>query len=248
MSLRKRGPSIPRSVVAQMRERYIFNFRTRPEALLPHLPVRWLEPQVINGWSAISFCILKLERITLWPLPALINFKTISCAYRIGVIDRSEAEPEPSVYITDRNADLPILIRTAPLLFADAIPALKSSFSKSGEALRIELRYMDGQELFSVETSPATSLRSEVFGSIDDFAAFIKGGVSSYTPSVLPDTLARVDLHKEDITYQPLNAKVQFSWLDGVWKDAGIQYDSAVFASGAKYKWTFRGLWYEPPA
>ena len=73
MRVKKRGPSIPRSIVAQMRERYIFNFRTRPEALAPRLPVPWLEPQVVNGWSAISFCILKLERLTIWPLPALFD-------------------------------------------------------------------------------------------------------------------------------------------------------------------------------
>lgn len=242
----KRGPSIPRSVVAQMRERYIFNFRLRPDALARHLPVKWLQPQVVNGWSALSFCILKLDRITIWPIPALINFATISCAYRIGVMDLSGHGPEPSVYITDRNADLPIIIRTAPLLFADAIPALKARIETVAQHTKIQLRYMDGQPLFSVETSPVERLRSEVFGSVDDFAAFIKGGVSSYTPSVLPDTLARVDLHKEDIAYQPMDAKVEFSWLDGVWRDAGMEYDSAVFASGATYKWTYRGLWAEP--
>jgi hypothetical protein len=228
-----------------MRERYIFNFRLRPDALARHLPVKWLEPQVINGWSAVSFCILKLERITIWPIPAIFDFSTISCAYRIGVMDLSGDRPEPSVYITDRNADLPIIIRTAPLLFADAIPALKARLEKSGTVTRIQLRYMDGQPLFSVQTSPIERLRSEVFTSVDDFAAFIKGGVSSYTPSVLPDTLARVDLHKEDIAYQPMDAKVELNWLDGVWRDAGMEYDSAVFASGATYKWTYRGLWAE---
>ena len=247
MRVKKRGPSIPRSIVAQMRERYIFNFRTRPEALAPHLPVPWLEPQVVNGWSAISFCVLKLERLTLWPLPALFDFRTISCAYRVGVVDLSGPRPEPSVYITDRNADLPLAIRTAPLLLADAIPALKPEFSKNGDRTRIRLRYMDGQELFAAETGPTDALRSEVFGSIDEFAAFIKGGVSSYTPSVLPDNLARVDLHKEDIAYHPMDAQVEFSWLDGVWPDTGMVFDSAIFASGAKYKWTYRGLWHAVP-
>jgi hypothetical protein len=151
------------------------------------------------------------------------------------------------VYITDRNADLPIIVRTAPFLFADAIPALKVRMVRSAEKTSIQLRYMDGQPLFSVETAPADALRSAMFQSVDEFAAFIKGGVSSYTPSVLPDALARVDLYKEDIAYQPMDAKVEFSWLDGVWPGAGMEYDSAVFASGAQYKWTYRGLWEEPP-
>jgi hypothetical protein len=82
-----------------------------------------------------------------------------------------------------------------------------------------------------------------LFDSIAAFAAFIKGGVSSYTPSVLPDAYARVDLHKEDVSYEPLEAEVDFSWLDGVWPDAGLEYDSAVFASGARYVWSYKGLW-----
>jgi hypothetical protein len=161
-------------------------------------------------------------------------------------MDLSDDRPGPSVYITDRNADLPFIIRTAPLIFADAIPALKARIEKVERGTKIQLQYMDGQPLFTGEASPTEQLRSEVFGSIDEFAAFIKGGVSSYTPSVLPDTLARVDLHKEDIAYQPMDAKVDFSCLDGVWPDAGMEYDSAVFASGAKYEWTYRGLWSEP--
>ncbi|MGH9202632.1 MAG: hypothetical protein ACRD2A_15515, partial [Vicinamibacterales bacterium] len=165
MKPRKRGPTIPRTVVAQMRERFIFNFRLRPDALARHLPVRWLAPQIINGWSTVSFCILKLDRITIWPIPSIFNFSTISCAYRVGVLDLSGDEPEPSVYITDRNADLPIIIRTAPLLFADAIPALKSRMSSASGITTIELRYMDGQPLFSVQLSAAPALRSDVFTS-----------------------------------------------------------------------------------
>src|SRR5258705_1058851 len=104
---------------------------------------------------------------------------------------------------------------------------------------------MDGQPLFSGEVKHTDKLKSQVFKSVDDFATFIKGGVSSYTPSVLPDAMARVDLHKEDVAYQPMEAAVDFSWLDGVWPEAGMEFDSAVFASGAKYIWTYRGLWEE---
>jgi hypothetical protein len=148
MTPKKKSRSIPRSVVANMRERYIFNFRVRPQALAKLIPIEWLRPQAINGWSAVSFCILKLDHLTLWPIPPLINFATTSCAYRIGVLDVSGPQPEPSVNITDRNADLPIAIRTAPLLFDDAIPALRASVRREDGWTRFELRYMDGQRLF----------------------------------------------------------------------------------------------------
>lgn len=243
---RKVGPHIPRTIVAQMRERFIINFRLRPESLARHLPVRWLEPQVVNGWSALSFCILKLNDLTLWPIPSIFGFSTLSCAYRIGVMDLSGGRPEPSVYVTDRNADLPLCIRTAPLLLADAIPALKGTVVTSqGGVTKVALTFMDGQPMFSAEITSAPAFSSAVFADLNAFAEFIKAGVSSYTPSVLPDTLARVDLHKEDVEYRPLHARVDFNCMDGIWPDAGLEYDSAVFASGATYRWSYRGLWSE---
>ena len=51
---------MPRSVSAQMVERYIFNFRLAPQASAANLPVKWLEPQVINGWSVVSFLSAEL--------------------------------------------------------------------------------------------------------------------------------------------------------------------------------------------
>lgn len=47
-----------RSVKARMEERYIFNFRLPPDELAKKLPIPWIEPQVVNGCSVVSFCIL----------------------------------------------------------------------------------------------------------------------------------------------------------------------------------------------
>jgi hypothetical protein len=67
-------------------------------------------------------------------------------------------------------------------------------------------------------------------------------GVSSYTPSIYGDALAKVDLHKEDPNYQPLVADIDVNSLDGIWPDTGMVYDSAVRATGGTYTWTYRGL------
>jgi hypothetical protein len=246
MKPRRKGLVVPRSIIARMIERYIFNFRVTPDCLARHLPVPWLAPQVINGWSVISFCVLKLDRLTVWPLPPVGRFETISCAYRIGVIDHSGNTPEPSVYVTDRNADLPMITRLGPLLLLDSIPAVKAAIGHTTDMTHIQLSYMDGQHLFSAEARPAKDaqkLQSDVFPSVDAFADFIKGGVSSYSPSIYEGAYARVDLHKEDVAYTPLEAEIEYSWLDGVWRDAGMVFDSAVFATGARYQWTYRGLW-----
>lgn len=66
-----------------------------PAELAKRRPAPWLEPQVVGGSAAVSFCILWLNRLTVAPLPALVHFTTISRAYRTGVLDTSVDPPEP---------------------------------------------------------------------------------------------------------------------------------------------------------
>ncbi|HEX7318276.1 MAG TPA: hypothetical protein VF297_30505 [Pyrinomonadaceae bacterium] len=233
--------AIPRSVHARLVERFIFNFRMPPEAFARRLPTTWLKPQVCNGWSVVSFCILKLDQVMISPLPGSFGFETISCAYRCGVMDISGGREESSVYITDRNTDLPMIARLAPFLFLDTIPMVRVSIERTGDVVDIRATYLDRQPLFSAQVTRG-ELTSKVFPTVDDFAYFIKGGVSSYTPSIFGDQLARVDLAKEDASYEALDAKVDYSWLDGVWPGEGLEYDSAIRATGGLYKWTYRGL------
>ena len=235
--------AIPRTVKAVLRERLIFNFRLKPEALAKYLPATWLKPQVMNGWSVVSFCILDLEQTTLWPLPGIFGYRTTSCAYRCGVIDASGSTPQPSVYITDRQTDLPLIARLAPWLLLDTILMVRPELQHGSSETDVAVRYLDNQFMFKGAVRPATSFQSEVFQSIDEFAHFIKGGVSSYTPSVYGDQLTRVDLVKDEPQYEPLTPTVEFDWLDGAWADAGVQLDSAVRAGGGgRYRWTYRGL------
>ena len=246
---KKKEASFPwfRTVSAKMVERYIFNFRMPPEELKKRLPAPWLEPQVVNGYSAVSFCILWLERLAISPIPPIISFSTISCAYRIGVMDLSGSEPEPSVYVTDRWADLPLIAMLGPLILQDTIPVIRAAIGHDNHGgTRVQMSYTEGSALFSASVTPKASgeLGSEVFSSVDEFARFIKEGVSSYGPSLRPGKLTKVDLQKEDTRYEALEANVEFSELnEESWADAGMVFDSAVRAQGARYVWKYRGLW-----
>jgi hypothetical protein len=104
--------------------------------------------------------------------------------------------------------------------------------------------YYDDTPLFSAKVNPASGgFQSEVFESLDAFATFIKDGVSSYAASIYLGAYSKVDLQKEDVAYEPLTPAVEYSELDLYWPDAGLTLDSAVRATGAEYKWTYRGLW-----
>ena len=117
--------AIARSVNATLVERLIFNFRFSPESLDQVLPVTWLKPQICNGWSVVSFCILNLEKVMIAALPTAFGYRTTSCAFRCGVVDIRQPTSANSVYITDRQTDVPLIARLAPWLFLDTILMVK---------------------------------------------------------------------------------------------------------------------------
>jgi hypothetical protein len=237
-------PIIPRIVKATLLERFIFNFRLRPEELAKHLPVNRLKPEVFNGWSVASFCILKLNQVRIWPMPKFLGMETISCAYRCGIVDTSTRTQVPSVYVTDRNTDLPIIARLGPWLLFDSFPMVRPTITDQGDSHSIHITYLDREELFCAEAKkrPSAQFTSEVFPSLAAFSDFIHKGILSYAPSIYGDALTKIDLIKEDPAYEPLDAEVDFSKLDGLWADAHLEFDSAVRATGGEYKWTYRGL------
>ena len=109
----------------------------------------------------------------------------------------------------------------------------------------IRVRYLDEQQFFSADASPSktpTKTESQVFESSDDFTNFIHNGVTSYTPSIYGDSLAKIDLHKEGPPFTALEASVDSNWLESMWRDAGLVFDSASRATAGFYKWTYRGL------
>jgi hypothetical protein len=236
---------IPRSITAVLEERLLFNFRVTPEKLATQLPVPWLKPLVINGTSILSFCILHLKRVTIWPLPgSIIGWKTVSCAYRCGVVDSSSGQPQPAVWIIDRLSDLPIIAKFSPWLLCDTLPIIRPRIRHTGEQIDVELDFPDCQKLFKARMSPAANgeFRSKTFATMADFSGFIHNGVTSYAASVFGDALTKVDLIKEDPVYQPYSASVDFSWLDSTWRNANLELDSVVRAHGGNYRWNYRGL------
>ena len=236
---------IPRTVTAVLEERLLFNFRVAPDQLATQLPVPWLKPLVINGVSVLSFCILHLKEVTVWPLPgSIIGWKTISCAYRCGVLDSSSGSPQPAVWIIDRLSDLPIIARLSPWLLYDTLPVVRPRIKHSGDKISVEIDFPDCQKLFKAEMEPAPNgeFRSKTFATMVDFSSFIHNGVTSYAASIFGDALTKIDLIKEDPVYQPYSAKVDFSWLDSTWRNANLELDSVVRAHGGNYRWNYRGL------
>ena len=232
---------IKASVYGQLIDRYLFNFRLDADYLESRVPVDWLKPRLYHGYGVVSFCLLKLKGVTLWPLPTSMGIDSISCAYRCAVMDASSGVPAPSVYILGRSTNVPIVGKLGTALFSGDMQLMHASIEERPRICDIRVSDSQGKNIFVAQTKHSADLKSKLFGSVDEFVTFIKGGLSSYTPSTHSGKMSRVDLVEDSNTYRPIDAHIDYTTLNNEWKDSGLEFDSAFHASGGLYRLAYRG-------
>ena len=229
------------SVYGHLIDRYLFNFRLDADYLESRVPVGWLKPRLSHGYGIVSFCLLKLKGVTLWPLPTSMGIDSISCAYRCAVMDTSSGAPEPSVYILGRSTNVPIVGKLGTALFSGEMQLMNASIEERPHYCDIRVSDSQGKSIFVAQTKFSADLKSKLFESVDEFVTFIKGGLSSYTPSTRPGKMSRVDLVEDSNTYRPIDAHIDYTTLSNEWKGAGLEFDSAFHASGGLYRLAYLG-------
>jgi hypothetical protein len=229
-------------VRAELAERFIFNFRMPPHALARFLPVPWLEPQVVNGYGVVSFCLLDLRHITVAPLPTVAGINSISCAPRFAVSDRSRGVARPAVYVNERRTSSGFGAWFTSLGFSAPHPFARVSVRRDDGGTTLQVADRGERVLFSGSARACAGLGSELFASADDFAAFVAAGVTSYGACRHEGRLTRVDLHKQDNTYEPLEADGLAGPFVEAWTAAGGVLDSAFRTHGGRYEWIYHGL------
>ncbi len=226
-------------VRAELAERYIFNFRLPPAALAEYLPAPWLTPQTVRGWGVASFCLLDLRGITPAPLsPAFYGLNSVSCAPRYAVLDG----PSPAVFVTERQTSSAFGAWFTGLGFSCQHPYAAAGIAHQGGETTLTAEDAHGGPPFRATVKPCAPAPSALFDTPDDFGAFIAQGVTSYGLSRYPGRLTRVDLHKEDRGYEPMEVLYLTCPLLDKWKADGAILDSAFRTSGGRYEWTYLGL------
>lgn len=234
-------PMLP-SVRAQLAERFILNFRMPPAQMQTHLPVSWLAPQVINGYAVVSYCLLDLRNITVAPLPGTFGLNSISCAPRYAVLDKTQSAASPAVFVTERQTNSSFGAWFTTLGFSAPHPHVEASIEHEDGQTRLVVMQTDGPPIFEAQVRPASALNSQLFSSTRAFADFIAEGVSSYGLSRHGNRLTKMDLHKEDATYEALETLQIGGPIVAQWEADGAVLDSAFRTSGGRYEWTYHGL------
>lgn len=230
-------PVLP-AVRARMRERFIVNVRVPPDALAAELPGS-LEPQVVNGWGVVSFCLLDLRRLTIAPLPPAVGPRSMSCAVRYAVLDEAAA---PSVFVPERQTSSKLGAWLTRLGFSaphGLVDIDCSSHQDGGTELTVRA---DGAVTFEGWLRPRTTLQSGAFNTIDDFAQFLAMGERSYGRSRHDGRLTVLDLHKSDAGYEPQSIERINGTFADHWTAVGGEVDSAFRTTDARYEWKYYGL------
>ncbi|HEX5323447.1 MAG TPA: hypothetical protein VFW40_06655 [Capsulimonadaceae bacterium] len=230
------------TITAQLSERFIFNFRMPMEALAKYLPVSWLRPQEINGYGVASYCLLDLRHITAAPLPGVSWLRSVSSAPRYGAVDLHNGRPMPAVYLTERQTSNAFGSWFTAQGCSAPHPHAPATISRQDCAYKLQVERKETGFVFTSEVRPAARLTSSLFDSTEDFGRFIAQGITSYGESRYPDCYTKIDLHKTEGIYEPLDILSLESPIVDQWKADGAALDSAFRTCGGKYAWTYYGL------
>ncbi|HET8912012.1 MAG TPA: hypothetical protein VFN23_11140, partial [Ktedonobacteraceae bacterium] len=141
-----------------------------------------------------------------------------------------------------------LISQLGPWIFSSTIPQIRALLTlptQTGESRTLRVSFRDGRPLFQAEIKPSANpgeLDSHVFDSLEAFAHFLRLGKSSYTGSIDENMLARVDLQKQDATYESCSTNIEYNLLANLWPEASLTFDSVVRATGWQYIWTYQGL------
>jgi hypothetical protein len=223
------------AISAHVRERIVVNFAVEPDLMAAALPCDWLAPQIVDGKSVVSFCVLWLDRLTPSGWPSGLIASQISCAVRFGVIDRTTGRP--GVYVVDRCTDSALGSFATRLGFPGFHPLVKFSEKTESSARRIDVERA-GLPYVSFSLG-APNGSCGVFGSAHAFARFMSEGDRSYTLAARSGVLNIVDLVKEETEFVPYEVGL----IDAQGLPKPIQVpctvDSAFRAADARYEWRF---------
>ena len=230
------------SIRAELGERFILNFRMAPDALRKYLPVAWLEPQLINGFAVASYCLLDLRHITVAPLAPKVGLHSLSCAPRYAVLDMSGEQSKPAVFVTERQTNSAFGAWFTTLGFSAPHPHVEAAIRQENGVWDINVQQPAGEPIFAARVRRTDAADSSLFSTTSAFADFIAQSVSSYGLSRHDARLTKIDLRKQDRTYEPLEVLALSGPAAEAWQADGAVLDSAFRTAGGCYEWTYLGL------
>lgn len=223
-----------RVVRAEVVRRYVFNFRLRPEDAAAMLPVRWLEPALVDGSAIFSFCPYVLHRLTVGRVPAWLGLRAVCAAYRLAVVEHTAAGPRPAVWVPGRSASSKLVTWGARWWLHT--PRFEHITARRREPIRVHEYARAGSTPFRAVLGPrdrSSTRASRAFTDDRDFGCFMSSGTSSLAPSRREGELVRIDLDAQGTRWEQLPVVDAVDDL----VPSSATFESAFVGHGGSYTW-----------
>jgi hypothetical protein len=161
--------------------RLLVNYRISPEyvtALLPE-PFR---PQIVSGHAVGGVCFIRLGQTRPARLPKSFGLTTENVAHRFAVEWEDDLGTHVGVYIPRRDTDSRLTSALGGKIFPGSYHLARFGVEEEGEKVSVAVSSRDGRVRLAAQAVSSDSLRSKLFGSLDEAVGFFRNGAMGYSP------------------------------------------------------------------
>ncbi len=155
-------------LVGVIRHRLLINCWVDPDEVAPLLP-DGVRPRIgSNGGVVVGCCLIALDDIRPWPVPAFVGRSVRAAAHRIAIETGPESEPTGGVYVPMRHTDSRLTVMVGGRIFPGVHQRSTMSSSCDAQSVAWEVRPADGSgdDAFAIQVAASrldsTNARSEV--------------------------------------------------------------------------------------
>jgi hypothetical protein len=211
------------TVNSLIERRLLVNYRISPEYAAPLIPEP-LRPLLVSGHAVGGLCFIRLGQIRLSKTPRILGFTTENVAHRFAVEWDDADGTHTGVYIPRRDTDSWITSAVGGRAFPGLHHPARFRAEETGGKIQIDVLSRDHKVRIAVESEPAQSLKSDLFGSIDAAVEFFRNAAVGFSPAAGGEVLEGVRLECSSWVARPMT-------ITGI--NSSLFDDTSRFPSGA---------------
>lgn len=229
------------SIRGRIRRRILVNFRVQPEVVQRLLPQPF-RPKLHDGQAVAGICLIRLEEIRPWQLPAGFGMSSENAAHRVAVCwSGPDGDEQEGVYIPRRDTSSLFNHLVGGRLFPGHHHRARFRVRDDAEGIDLAMRARDGEAAVEVRGRAADHLPpTSRFGSLDEASAFFRNGSLGYSPSARGQHLDGLSLITRTWSVAALDVQhVHSSFFSdrARFPEGSIEFDCALVMRNIEHEW-----------
>jgi hypothetical protein len=220
--------------------RILVNCRVDPVVLARLLPAPF-RPKTVGGFGMAGICLIRLRRVRPTFLPSPLGLSSENAAHRIAVEWDEDGVPREGVFVRRRDTSSRVNVWAGGRLFPGVQHGAAFVVDETAHTFNVALRSDDGETNLSIRARLAEKLpASSVFRSLDEAAAFFRGGALGYSPSAELGRFQGLELRCKTWRMEPLAVEAAHStWYEdtGRFPRGSLEFDCALLMRDVEHEW-----------